>query len=51
VNEIFTGFGGFYFTMIAVWRSTAAENLTSNMIARSRIRKRINQSNNSRTEL
>ena len=50
VNEVFSGFGRFYFAVIAIWRSPTAEKLPSNMITRSRIRKRINQSNNPRTK-
>jgi hypothetical protein len=50
VNEVFTRFRRFYFTVIAVWRSPATEDLPGKMISRSRIRKSINQSNDPRAE-
>ena len=50
MNEIITRLGCFYFTVIAIWRSSAAEDLPGKMISCSRIRKSINQANNPRAE-
>ena len=50
MNEVFARLGSFYFAVIAIRRSPTAEKLPSDVITRSRIRKRINQSNNPRTK-
>ena len=50
VNEVFARLGSLNFAMMTIRGSPTAEKLPSNMITRSRIRKRINQSNNPRTK-
>ena len=50
MNEVFARLGCFYFAVVAIRRSPTAEKLPSDVITRSRIRKRINQSNNPRTK-
>ena len=50
MNEVFARLGCFYLAVVAIRRSAAAEKLARNMVARSCIRKRINQSNNPRTK-
>ena len=50
VNEVFTRLGCFYFTVIAIWRRPAAENLPGKMISCPRSRKCINEANNPHAE-